>query len=112
MTVAQEPTWQESARQVQVVRDLSIKQVDPDIAALSETYTGRIIDVPREHLTQPEQIITETSAEALVTALAAGKLSATAVTEAFLRRAAIAQKLVGDGVISPENSFVSMFRNL
>ncbi|KAJ5861242.1 Amidase [Penicillium soppii] len=93
MTVAQQPTWQESARQVQVVRDLSIKQVDPDIAALSETYTGRIIDVPREHLTQPEQIITETSAEALVTALAAGKLSATAVTEAFLRRAAIAQKL-------------------
>ena len=94
--VAQESPWQECASQVQVVRDRSIEQVDPAITALSDTHTGRVIDVPRKHLSQTEQAITESSAEALVTSLAAGKLTATAVTNAFLRRAAIAQKLVSD----------------
>lgn len=97
MTVVpqQKLSWQESARKVQAVRDRSIEHVDPAIAALPDTHTGRVIDFPRRHLSQTEIAITESSAETLVTSLASGKLTATAVTNAFLRRAAIAQKLVG-----------------
>jgi hypothetical protein len=76
------------------VRDRSIEEVDPAIAALPSSYTGRVIDIPRKHLSQTEVAITEAPAEKLVTSLAAGKITATAVTNAFLRRAAIAQKLV------------------
>ncbi|CRL26988.1 Amidase [Penicillium camemberti] len=95
MTVVpqQKLSWQESARKVQAVRDRSIEHVDPAIAALPDTHTGRVIDFPRRHLSQTEIAITESSAETLVTSLASGKLTATAVTNAFLRRAAIAQKL-------------------
>ncbi|KAJ6156723.1 hypothetical protein N7497_005608 [Penicillium chrysogenum] len=94
MTAPQpKPSWQEPARKVQSVRDRSIEHVDPAIAALPDTHTGRVIDVPRKHLSQTEIAITESSAETLVASLASGKLTATAVTNAFLRRAAIAQKL-------------------
>ncbi|KAJ5497889.1 Amidase [Penicillium expansum] len=89
----QKLSWQESARQVQAARDRSIEDVDSAIAALPATYTGRVIDFPRKHLSQTEIAITESSAETLVASLATGKLTATAVTNAFLRRAAIAQKL-------------------
>lgn len=99
MTAPQpKPSWQESARKVQAVRDRSIEHVDPAIAALPDTHTGRVIDVPRKHLSQTEIAITESSAETLVASLASGKLTATAVTNAFLRRAAIAQKLVSKAV--------------
>lgn len=98
MTVVpqQKLSWQESARQVQAVRDLSIKHVDSAIAALPDIHNGRVIDLPRKHLSQTEIAITESSAEILVASLATGKLTATAVTNAFLRRAAIAQKLVSN----------------
>jgi hypothetical protein len=98
MTVVpqQKLSWQESARQVQAVRDRSIEQADPAIAALPDTHTGRVIDFPRKHLSQTEIAITESSAETLVASLATGKLTAIAVTNAFLRRAAIAQKLVSN----------------
>ena len=92
--VPQQNSWQEIALQVQTARDRSIEQVDPAIAALPEVPTGRVIDVPRKLLSTTEQAITESSAENLVASLATGKLTALAVTNAFLRRAAIAQKLV------------------
>jgi hypothetical protein len=99
MTVPQpKPSWQESARKVQAMRDHSIEHVDPAIAALPNIHTGRVIDVPRKHLSPTEIAITESSAETLVASLATGKLTATAVTNAFLRRAAIAQKLVSSAV--------------
>jgi hypothetical protein len=97
----QKISWQESARQVQAVRDRSIKQVDPAIAAFPDTHTGRVIDVPRKHLSQTEIAITESSAETLVASLATGKLTAIAVTNAFLRRAAVAQKLVSNAAGVP-----------
>ncbi|KAJ5090880.1 hypothetical protein N7532_009564 [Penicillium argentinense] len=91
--IPQQTSWQETARQVQAVRDRSIESVDPYVAAFPEKLKGRVIDVPRKYLTSAEQAITESPAEALVASLAAGKLTAVAVTNAFLRRAAIAQKL-------------------
>ncbi|KAJ5513276.1 Amidase [Penicillium fimorum] len=94
MTVPEQKlSWQVSARRVQAVRDASIEHVDPAVAALPDTHTGRVIDFPRRHLSQTEIAITESSAQTLVASLATGKLTATAVTNAFLRRAAIAQKL-------------------
>lgn len=92
--VSQQKPWQEIARQVQAARERSIEQVDPDIAALPETHAGRVIDVARNYLSPSEQAISESSAQTLVASLAAGKLTALAVTNVFLRRAAIAQKLV------------------
>jgi hypothetical protein len=92
--IPQQTSWQETARQVQAVRDRSIEAVDPYVAAFPEKPKGRVIDTPRKYLTSTEQAITESPAETLVASLAAGKLTAVAVTNAFLRRAAIAQKLV------------------
>ncbi|KAE8395864.1 amidase signature domain-containing protein [Aspergillus alliaceus] len=87
------PTWQEISQQVQADRDNSIARVEPPVPALPETLPSRVLDVPRDLLSSSEVSITETSAEELVGSLAAGKLTATVVTTAFLRRAAIAQKL-------------------
>lgn len=97
MTVITETrTWQGIALEVQATRDESIAQVKPPLPPLPESLPSRVIDLPRSYLTQSELAITESSAEALVDSLAVGKLTATAVTKAFLRRAALAQKLVSE----------------
>ncbi|PYI04565.1 glutamyl-tRNA amidotransferase subunit A [Aspergillus sclerotiicarbonarius CBS 121057] len=94
MTIEQErPAWQDLAQQFQADRDRSIAQVEPAIPVLPETLPSRVIDIPRQHLTPLELAITESRPEALVESLAAGKLTATSVIKAFLRRAAIAQRL-------------------
>ncbi|KAF7588619.1 hypothetical protein BBP40_005457 [Aspergillus hancockii] len=87
------PTWQEIAKGVQETRDKSIAQVEPPTLGSSEKLSSRVIDIPRKILSPPEVTITESPAETLVASLAAGSLSATAVTKAFLQRAAISQKL-------------------
>ncbi|PLB50856.1 glutamyl-tRNA amidotransferase subunit A [Aspergillus steynii IBT 23096] len=94
MTIKNRNTsWQETAKGVQAVRDDSIAQVQPAVPELPQQLSSRVIDIPRQLLSPSEVEITETSAEGLVTSLAEGKITATAVTQAFLRRAAIAQKL-------------------
>ncbi|KAJ5569704.1 amidase signature domain-containing protein [Penicillium hispanicum] len=94
MTVTTETRpWQEIAHEVQAIRDESITKIEPPLPPLSESLPSRVIDLPRSYLTQSELAITESSAEALVNSLAVGKLTSTAVTKAFLRRAALAQKL-------------------
>ncbi|KAE8154674.1 amidase signature domain-containing protein [Aspergillus avenaceus] len=87
------PSWQDIAQGVQKTRDDSIARVEPALPALPEALPSRVIDVPRQVLSASEVDITESPAEALVASLASGKLTATAVTKAFLRRAVIAQKL-------------------
>lgn len=93
-TPKERPSWQEIAQGVQATRDDSIARVEPPIPSLPATLPDRVIDIPRQLLSRSEVSITETPAEDLVASLAAGKLTATAVTKAFLRRAGIAQKLV------------------
>ncbi|THD00157.1 hypothetical protein EYZ11_000348 [Aspergillus tanneri] len=88
-----EPSWQDIASAVQATRDKSFEQVHPEVPVLPEALPSRVVDIPRQHLSQSEVEITESSAEVLVASLAAGKLTATAVANAFLRRAIIAQKL-------------------
>ena len=87
-------SWQETALRVQKERDDSIARVEPSIPALPENLPSRVIDIPRQHLSVEELAITESSAQSLVQSLAVGKLTASSVVRAFLRRAAIAQKLV------------------
>ncbi|KAB8201227.1 amidase signature domain-containing protein [Aspergillus parasiticus] len=92
-TPQEKPSWQEIAQGVQKTRDDSIARVDPPIPSLPTVLPDRVIDIPRQLLSPSEVSITETSAEDLVVSLAAGELTAIAVARAFLRRAAIAQKL-------------------
>lgn len=90
----EESSWQQAVQNVQADRDRSIAQVEPAIHILPEALSSRVIDAPRKYLTPSELAITESSCELLVESLARGRLTTTAVTKAFLRRAAIAQKLV------------------
>lgn len=87
--------WQEIAKEAQEHRDASIAPFATALA--SETS----INLPRNSTTIPRNVllardlqITETLPEELVKLLANGDISATDVTTAFLRRAALAQKLV------------------
>ena len=87
-------SWQEIARNAQTHRDQTVEAVNPPLPSLPSNLSHNVIDVPRQILSQQEIRITETPVLTLVEQLAAGKLAATAVTNAFLRRAAVAQKLV------------------
>ncbi|RAK99527.1 glutamyl-tRNA amidotransferase subunit A [Aspergillus ibericus CBS 121593] len=73
---------------------------------------SRVIDIPRQHLTPLELAITESSPEALVVSLAAGKWTATSVTKAFLRRAAMAQRLTNCIYELLPDQAISQARNL
>lgn len=87
-------SWQDIAREVQDYRDSTIDQVQPAIPKLPADLPRNVLDIPTKLLGQVEIQITEASPEELLAALATGTLTATSVTRAFLRRAALAQKLV------------------
>ncbi|KAM0123540.1 hypothetical protein ACHAO1_011273 [Botrytis cinerea] len=86
--------WQDIASEVQKHRDTTIAKVDPAIVEIIEKLPHRVISLPRKYLNPEEITITENPIEELLASLATGRLSSLAVTKAFLRRAAIAQKLV------------------
>jgi amidase len=99
-------SWQEIAKQAQDHRDASLAQVKPGLPDSFATLEGTLEDV-QSHLQKgvaimaavkilhPDDVkITEMLPERLIAALASGDLSTTEVTTAFLRRAAISQKLV------------------
>lgn len=87
-------SWQDIAKEAQDYRDASIAQIKPDLPQLPTSLRKNVLHIPSEILTQQEIALTETPPEDLLILLSSGKLTATAVTEAFLRRAALAQKLV------------------
>lgn len=87
-------TWQETAQQAQQIRDASLSQIKPALPETPSELPRNVTDIPKHLLTTDEVVITETPPEDLVTSLAAGKLTSTAVINAFLRRAGLAQKLV------------------
>ncbi|RHZ50159.1 uncharacterized protein CDV56_104675 [Aspergillus thermomutatus] len=92
MTSAGVP-WQELARQVQKRRDSSIAELKLNLPVPSAA-SPRVIPLARQLLSGAEVAITESSASFLLSSLAQGRLTATEVTSAFLKRAAIAQSLV------------------
>ena len=89
------PTWQETARQLTDHRDATIAEVDPTILQLNTKETLlNVTNVPKEVLSNREIELTESTPEYLLKALAARQLSATELTNAFLRRAGLAAQLV------------------
>lgn len=86
--------WQEVADKAQKHRDKTISQVQPPVPDVPSELPLDVTPIPRALLHPKEVKITEMSPEDLVRALAAGVLTSTEVTNAFLRRAAVAQKLV------------------
>lgn len=88
-------TWQEIGRAAREHRDKSIAEVKPPLPVIrSEDLPLNVTSIPWKHLSSFEIELTETSTEKLVKSLASGELTSTEVTNAFLRRAGIAQKLV------------------
>ena len=94
-----DPTpWQEIAKEAQEHRDQTIEAVKPEIPDVPANLPLNVTKFPKQLLTAEELDITEQSVEELLPKLANGKLSAAAVTNAFLRRAGLAQKLVGPSI--------------
>ena len=86
-------TWQEVAHTAQELRDKSIAEVESVVPDVPSELPLNVSRIPAELLSKAEIDITETSPEVLLTSLASGSLSSVDVTNAFLRRAGLAQKL-------------------
>lgn len=96
-------TWQETAKQMQDHRDATIAAIEPKLPPLPAELPLNVTSIPKQLLTEREMELTESAPEYLINALAAGFVTSTEVTKAFLRRAALAQELVClDIMISPE----------
>jgi amidase len=90
--------WQEIAKEAQEYRDASLATFAQDFPT---TITSDVSDLRNDSTNVPAVVfgaqnlkITESLPEELVKLLANGELRAVDVTIAFLRRAALAQKLV------------------
>lgn len=86
--------WQEIAQIAQEVRDKSIAQVQPPVPEVPEDLPLNVTSIPKNLLAPREIEITETAPEVLVQKLATGEWKCVEVTNSFLRRAGLAQKLV------------------
>lgn len=89
--------WEEGVRLARELRETSLRKV-PNFISETDLPTGLghfVLDVPKQLLTPQELEITEGyNAVELLGALSSGRLTATEVTKAFLRRATLAQHLV------------------
>ncbi|CAF9940527.1 MAG: hypothetical protein ALECFALPRED_008702 [Alectoria fallacina] len=85
--------WQDIAHQVQSHRNRTLSQIQPPIPDVPSSLPGNVTGIPQALLSPREVEITTTFTEDLVFSLATGSLTSTEVTNAFLRRAGLAQKL-------------------
>jgi amidase len=88
-------TWQETAKQLQDHRDTTVAAVEPELPSLPDDLPLNVTVFPKQILSEKELEITTSPPESLLERLATGKITSVEVTSAFLRRAALAQKLVG-----------------
>ncbi|KAF1982542.1 amidase [Aulographum hederae CBS 113979] len=93
ITPHQMPTWQETAHLMQQYRDESIAALEPPVPTVPSELPLNVTALPSQLLSSSENTITTSSPEHLLASLASGTLLATTVTNAFLRRAALAQTL-------------------
>ncbi|KAI1775758.1 amidase [Hypoxylon cercidicola] len=94
VTIASGAKWQDVAADRQRHRDASIAEVRPPVPELTpEEIPLNTTGIPKKLLTEEEIKITSTDVENLAKKIAAGEWSSTAVANAFLRRAGLAQKL-------------------
>lgn len=85
--------WQSIAKRAQDHRDATLAAVQPPVPDISDLPLDST-PIPRTLLTAEDVEITESDPVRLVERMASGELSSVEVTNAFLRRAAVAQKLV------------------
>ena len=77
-------------------RDSSIARVEPPLAPLPDPLPKNVTKIPSQILTAGELEITALDAPELLKAIRDKVYSSEDVTRAFLRRAALAQKLVSN----------------
>ena len=87
------PSWHDVASQVQLHRTSTVTEVQPQIPDVPKELPLNVTSIPRELLSPREVEITELTTETLVASLASSSLTSREVTNAFLRRAGLAQKL-------------------
>lgn len=80
--------------EVRSFRDASVSRVEPPLPALPDPLPKNITGIAKTVLTEEELKITGLDAPELLKAIKENVFSCEAVTRAFLRRAALAQKLV------------------
>ncbi|KAK9447604.1 amidase signature domain-containing protein [Limtongia smithiae] len=76
------------------IRDESCAKVEPPLGPLPDPLPLNVTSIPAMVLTAEECYITESDPIVITEKIARGELSAVQVTKAFLRRAALAQKLL------------------
>ncbi|KAF7557023.1 hypothetical protein G7046_g6156 [Stylonectria norvegica] len=87
-------SWEETASAVQRHRNATISQVVPTLPDIDFELPQNVTAVPRRLLTKAECDITELPIEKLKCQIESGKLTVLETTKAYLRRAALSQKLV------------------
>ncbi|KAI2619156.1 amidase [Hypoxylon sp. NC1633] len=95
VTTANGAKWEDVAVDRQRHRDATISEIRPPVPELApeDKILLNSTGVPKKLLTEEEIKFTSADVEDLVKKLASGEWSSTAVTNAFLRRAGLAQKL-------------------
>ncbi|EOD50671.1 putative acetamidase protein [Neofusicoccum parvum UCRNP2] len=83
--------WQDVAAELQAHRAATLAAVQPALPSLPSPLPLNPSTLPSQLLTATELHITDSLPETLLSALSTGALTSTAVTTAFLRRAALAQ---------------------
>jgi len=87
--------WQDICADVQAYRDATVEAVFPALSSLTASDLPlNVTGVPADVLTSEEIRITSLPVEELLSQLASRELSCIETTNAFLRRAAVAQRLV------------------
>lgn len=95
ITTAGGASWRDVAADRQRHRDATIAELRPPLPVLlANDIPLNTTSIPDGILTDEERAITGANVEDLLVKLAAGEWSSTAVVQAFMRRAGLAQKLV------------------
>ncbi|KAF2141027.1 uncharacterized protein K452DRAFT_288411 [Aplosporella prunicola CBS 121167] len=92
-TSAASRPWQETAAMLQKHRDATLAAVRPALCDPPAQLPLNVASLAEQLLPSDVKAITESAPEVLLAQLASQKLTATAVTNAFLHRASLAQKL-------------------
>lgn len=86
-------------------RDASCSRIEPPLPALPDPLPKNVTGIAKQVLTEEELKITSYDAVELLKVIREKEFSCEQVTRAFLRRAALAQKLVRLHLLSPISCF-------
>jgi len=90
-----ENSWEDVAREAKAHRDATIIEAVGDIE-VPEAYGTNVVELPAAALDEASLRITALEVQELVDSAATGHYSAVEIVTAFMKRAAVAQKLVSD----------------